>query len=63
MSPTDCISEDQLRALVLGEVSEQDAGPLEEHLLECPQCVARTRALRSGDRQAKRAHLGRVIGE
>jgi formylglycine-generating enzyme required for sulfatase activity/serine/threonine protein kinase len=35
--------------LLLGELSDQDAAPLEEHLLTCQTCVARTRSLRSAD--------------
>ena len=49
MIQTSCISDDHLRGLLLGELSDEDAAPLETHLLECPQCVARTRSLRSAD--------------
>jgi formylglycine-generating enzyme required for sulfatase activity len=49
MSATLCIPDDRLRALMLGELSEDDAGPLEEHLLQCADCVQRTRSLRSAD--------------
>src|SRR5262245_49768088 len=46
---TSCISDDQLRLLLVGELSDQDAQPLEQHLLDCPSCVARTRSLKSAD--------------
>jgi len=49
MSQTSCISDDLLRSLLLGELSEEDAAPLESHLLECLACVARMRSLRSAD--------------
>ncbi len=49
MIQSSCISDDHLRGLLLGELSDDDATPLENHLLECPACVARTRKLQSAD--------------
>ncbi len=49
MPDATCIPDERLRPLLLGELSDEDAAPLESHLLECPQCVARTRTLRSSD--------------
>src|SRR5262245_29274047 len=44
-----CIPDDRLKQLLVGGLSDQEAQPLEQHLLACPVCVARTRSLRSGD--------------
>src|SRR5439155_10738967 len=49
MSTTACIPDDRLILLLLGELSDDDAAPLESHLLDCPACVARTRSLRPAD--------------
>ena len=49
MNSPSCIPDDRLRELLLGELTEQESQPLEQHLLACPSCVARTRSLRSAD--------------
>jgi len=49
MNSSGCISDDRLKLLLVGELSDQEAQPLEQHLLECPSCVTRTRSLQSAD--------------
>lgn len=49
MAVSACISDEALELLLLGKLPEADAEPLDEHLLHCPTCVARTRSLAGAD--------------
>jgi eukaryotic-like serine/threonine-protein kinase len=44
-----CFGRDQLRGLLLGELSEQESAVISEHLAECPSCQATTESLAASD--------------
>jgi serine/threonine protein kinase len=50
MAPTSpCPDETALRRLALGQLADEEAAPLEEHLAGCDRCVAALQALPAGD--------------
>jgi serine/threonine protein kinase/WD40 repeat protein len=59
MSQRECPGVEAWRALLLGELSEVEAAPLERHLLTCPACAARLEALEGENTlvQAMRAQV------
>lgn len=48
LSP-ECIPDDVLQSLTVGDLSEEKAASWEEHLLQCPDCLARTRSIGKAD--------------
>jgi hypothetical protein len=46
VSGRNCISEDRLIDFALGEVKDDEAASIEEHMGECPSCAASVQALR-----------------
>lgn len=38
-------SDEQLELYCLGRATNEDLAPIEEHLLECPECLARAEAM------------------
>lgn len=49
MTVSECISDEALKLLMVGKLSDAEAAPLDEHLLSCPSCVVRTRSLATAD--------------
>ncbi|MBX3450957.1 MAG: SUMF1/EgtB/PvdO family nonheme iron enzyme [Planctomycetaceae bacterium] len=45
----ECIPDDVLQSLTVGDLSEEKAAFWEEHLLDCPECLARTRSVCKAD--------------
>jgi hypothetical protein len=45
MPPAECVTDDDLRAFLLGDLPEHQAGPISAHLDSCPDCEAAARRL------------------
>jgi serine/threonine protein kinase/WD40 repeat protein/formylglycine-generating enzyme required for sulfatase activity len=44
-----CLSDDSLHSLLVGTMSDDDVAVCESHLAECPNCLVRTRSLKTSD--------------
>ena len=44
-----CLSDDVLHSLLIGTMSDDDVAVCESHLTECPDCLVRTRSLKTSD--------------
>src|SRR5688572_11404906 len=54
-----CIPQDVLLALQAGGISDAEASAWEEHLLDCPDCLVRTRTIRNQDTLVAALNAGR----
>jgi serine/threonine protein kinase/tetratricopeptide (TPR) repeat protein len=62
MEPTSsCPDADALRRLLLGQVPEPEAGPLEEHLARCERCLALLPRLEAPDALVERLRGGAAV--
>jgi hypothetical protein len=49
MAPTRCPEVEQLQHFALGQLSEEEAGPVERHLAQCEHCIAAVGSLETAD--------------
>jgi tetratricopeptide (TPR) repeat protein len=62
-APCPCPDRDALERFVQGLVSDEEAGPLEEHLEWCPHCLETLHALKGTDPLADRLRRGEAVAD